>query len=414
MKVLDRAGLQTLSECIYKGFTRAEVGENLIASVDGLVTLYSSMNTTMTNKFAAVDTSLAKKADKDEVEHVNVLIEALNTNKAEADEVNSELSTIRQILSGAASTTDVSKSLGYLRDKHDAEMRVMGYHLGLPEYTVEQMFAWDPATESAFQMYKDDTGLEVWPRVDMHAVANAGQMFYGCNALTEVYEIAMPACETAAHMFNSCTALTSVAPVKLGNSVTAVNGMFYGCTELEEVTIESVSATNVAANSMFQNCTKLKRADLGSMQIGNGDVMFYGCAELEELTIAPCNLTSCNMMFKNCSKLRKINGGLSFRFIVDMQDCFHSCKALAYAYLMNLGNISGDTLDLSALENWGNEDEATGGVPGAIRQLGLSVNVLSTLTTSAKTLKLSASLLARLQSKGLDSLILAKGWTIVT
>lgn len=395
MKILDREGLQTLTVNIDKGYTRASVGENLIASVDGLVTLYSSMNTTMTNRFAAVDTSLAKKAD--------------------AEAMGTEIQAIRNAVANKPDTAAVGEAMRALTDTHAREMRVMGYHLGLPEYTVEQMFAWDPATESAFQMYKDDTRLEVWPRVDMHAVTNTGQMFYGCTSLTEVYEISMPACETAAHMFNSCTALTSVAPMTLSNNITATNGMFYGCTSLEEVTIIS-RAERVAGNSMFQGCTKLKRADLGYLRVGNGDVMFYGCTELEELTFQTSVLSSCNMMFKNCSKLRKINGNyISFLGISDMQDCFHGCTALAYANLFQMGWISGDTLDLSALENWGNEDEATGGVPGALKTMQASLGLLPNYSMNGgKTLKVSESLLQRIQENDIDRGLLMYGWTIVT
>ena len=157
--------------------------------------------------------------------------------------------------------------------------------------------------------------------IDMTAVTNAYEMFWGDEKLTAVPALDMPGVTNTAVMFNGCSSLTSLNLSGIKGTVTNVSDMFNGCTKLGSIIFaddfETHSCTTYAR--LFNNCTSLRSIVMKGFHIGTSAIPYE--SRETRLNKAMENVTNCTIYYSelpdgdytisNCYQLTDLNIGLA-------------------------------------------------------------------------------------------------------
>lgn len=198
------------------------------------------------------------------------------------------------------------------------------------EYSKTLLDAWDPATITAEDLYRDNKQLIYAPNIDTSNVTTMMGMFYGCEALTVVPLLDTSKVISFTNTFNHCSSLKSIPqfntsdvwnmglafancpllttiPLLDTSKVTVMNSTFYGCTSLTTIPLLNTSKVDTM-EKMFNDCTSLTTLPLlNTSSVTNMAYMFDGC---ESLTTIPAfntsNVTKMNSMFVDCKSLVSI------------------------------------------------------------------------------------------------------------
>lgn len=402
-KYTDAAGLSALLAKIRQKFVSYALLEDLVEVQESIAGTIDDLNT-------RVDSNATAIGQKASLTQMSVLQSTVNGHGSQLSDLKTQLKTDLGNLAKADEALDNSISAleTTMRTKHNDEMKRLAFHLGLPEYSVTQMFAWKNAAES-WGKYKDNTQLEIWPRVDMSAVVNGGSFFAGATALTKVYPMNTSAMTSAATMFTGCTALTEVDGIDL-SSCTDMRSMFYQCSALERVGIDGVKAGAVQIRGMFQDCAKLREVELPlyGHTTNDADVVFYGCSALERVSLGSLVVKKARQMFAHCPKLRIIEGSIDVGLCEDAALMFQGCGNLAQVTVEMLGCPYVETWDFSELKYWGDPDRSEDGGQSLLESMSHVYNP----GPDPVTLSFHADTKARLEEAGLIASLTAAGFTI--
>lgn len=402
-KYTDAAGLTALLARIRQKFVDYALLENLVELQETIAETINGLN----DKVDSNTTAIGRKAS---LTQLSTLQSTVNGHGTQLSDLKSRLKTDLGNLAKADEDLDNSISAleTSMRTKHNDEMKRLAFHLGLPEYSVTQMFAWKNASES-WGKYKDDTQLEIWPRVDMSAVVNAGSFFAGATALTKVYPMNTSAMTSGASMFMGCTALREVDSVDL-SACADMRSMFYQCSALERVGIAGVKAGAIQIRGMFQDCVKLREVTLPlyGHTTNDADVVFYGCSALERVSLGSLVVKKARQMFAHCAKLRIIEGSIDVGLCEDAALMFQGCGNLAQVTVEMIGCPYVETWDFSELKYWGDPDRSEDGGVSLIESMSHVYNPGS----DPVTLSFHADTKARLEEAGLIASLTSAGFTI--
>ncbi len=105
--------------------------------------------------------------------------------------------------------------------------------------------------------------------------------------------------------FNRTTALKAV---KIGKSVTTINGSAFRYSGIEHLLLEDgIKGAIGTASYVFANCDSLKEVSIPSSMNKFGTYMFYQCLSLEKVNLNQITtLAGANYMFSGCEKLNNV------------------------------------------------------------------------------------------------------------
>lgn len=152
---------------------------------------------------------------------------------------------------------------------------------------------------------------------------NAGYMFMGCTALTNVTGIPDSVTNMRAS-FHNCSALLS-AP-KLPSSAVSLWDTFYGCSNITSIPAIPSGVTNMIGT--FNNCTKLT----GSVpNLPNGvqslNTAFRNTA-ITGINNIPTSAEDMYQAFYGCTKLTSLSGKTVPQSVSNLKQTFYNCSAL--------------------------------------------------------------------------------------
>lgn len=146
------------------------------------------------------------------------------------------------------------------------------------------------------------------------------------------------------YTFDRCFRLQSINLE--GINTENVNSMKYTfslCTNLIEINMTMLNTSMVTTiEGMLAGCSNLSSIDLSTFDtklVTNMSSLFYGCTNIKEIILInnqansfrTNNVSDMSFMFKNCSKLSKLD--LSYfdtQNVIDMQSIFNGCSNLTY------------------------------------------------------------------------------------
>lgn len=171
--------------------------------------------------------------------------------------------------------------------------------------------------EGLFEGYCNVESIEFNHCFDTSQVTNMGNMFNGCENLTQLDVSGFDTSQVTnmAIMFNNCANLKSL---DVGNfetgQVTDMSWMFSECYSLSELNLNSFDTSQVTnMKCMFQFCLNLAELDLSSFDTGRVTdmaAMFSTCNNLSELNISSFDtsqVTSMSYMFAYCGNLAELD-----------------------------------------------------------------------------------------------------------
>ena len=147
---------------------------------------------------------------------------------------------------------------------------------------------------------------------DTSELTTMNSMFYTCYALAtlDLSKFDTSKVTSMNEMFFNCNNLVSLDLSHFDTSkVTSMYQMFYYCNNLVSLDLLSFDTSNVInMRGMFNECSKITSLDLSNFNTSNVNYMDYMFLDCESLTtikgvIDMKSCTTCNNMFKNCSKL---------------------------------------------------------------------------------------------------------------
>ena len=183
---------------------------------------------------------------------------------------------------------------------------------------------------------------------DTSNVTDMGLMFRECNSLTSLDVSNFDTSNVTAMqgMFQGCSSFTSLDVSGFDTSkATSMAGMFESCSGLTSLDVSNFDTSNVIGlSNMFCNCSGLTYLDLSNFNTDNVTIMtnmFSGCSSLESLNISNFNTGNVELLFlrrffSECSKLKKIEIGETFRFkgknitVTDYQALFPTPSCTGY------------------------------------------------------------------------------------
>ena len=184
--------------------------------------------------------------------------------------------------------------------------------------------------------------------LDTSEVTNMGEMFYGCEGLSnlDVSNFNTAAVTNMMEMFRGCSRLSSLDLSNFNTAaVTSMFDMFCGC---EGLTYLNVSNFNTSAatslGGMFASCSSLTSLDVSNFNtaaVSDMGWMFDNCSSLTSLDVCNFNtaaVTNMAGMFRNCRRLISL----------DLSN-FNTSAVKAMSYMF-AGFSSHANLDLSSFE----------------------------------------------------------------
>ena len=193
--------------------------------------------------------------------------------------------------------------------------------------------------------------------------------FLGCLAT----KIVVPTYANATNMFalfSTCSLLKTIENFENFNtsSVTDMGQMFYTCEALTNLDLSSFNTSSVTnMEQMFSDCKALTNLDLSSFNtssVTNMQYMFANCEALTNLDLSSFNtssVTNMEQMFSDCKALTNLDlSSFNTSSVTNMQYMFYTCEALTNLDLSSFNTSSVTNMDemfsfASNLENviWG-------------------------------------------------------------